>query len=645
MHILENLKIKENQDFLIKISKIIIIGFVSFSLFASAIPFYLGFDDVNYGLASINLAEGNFTITNSLEQETDNPISGAYHNFIPNSYVKTAQNDFIPKGSVGIFGIGSFFYWLGGLFGLFYFGPIVTTILLIIFERFTTKFFGSLVGLFALLFLVADWQIFFVGLRFLTDNIFSVFFILGVFSIIMFTLKKDYRYVLLCSTFFAISTFFRINGVAFFPAELLVLLVFFVVPYLKESNIFNRNKNNSRVIIKKQIFSKSNFKKFLKISSFLLAPWIIFLAFWLSFNAYYFDDPGTSYRDQVRASSEDIDEEYQLQSYSISIEDMPRNDFQRLQLVQYYSVPLLPDPLYFFSVIISDTDLEQWRSDIWISFIIFSIFALVLFFSLYFKIKRKETLILLFFIIIVIGFYSSPLVAIEPISANLSEHANIRYMIPVSLLSYTLIGFILVEGWRKCFPKNHTLYEKILHPIKKIYLIMIIIFFLALIVTMPSIQDFYQRGFHFNNSFQAVNSLNNLEQLPENSLIIGFSGRDTLLYTDTHFYPYGLKFVQGEGDTKDIPEFKIKILKKIMTDGHTPYAFKNNMFFYDEKYFRYLESEHGIILKDYSKTFCNLELISNTTEGIDDISSDAICFKDDIGGSKKIWNVSLKWPY
>jgi len=461
----------------------------------------------------------------------------------------------------------------------------------------------------------------------------------------MFTRKKDYRYVLLCSTFFSISTLIRINGIAFFPAEIFILLVFFVAPYLKESNIFNRNKNNSRVNIKEKILLKSNFKIFLKISSALLTPWIIFLVFWLSFNAYYFEDPGTSYRDQVRASTADIEEEYQLKSSNNSIEDMPRNEFQRLQLVQYYSVPLLPDPLYFFSVIMSDTDLEQWRSDIWISYITFSILALALIFSFYFKIKAKETLILLFFIITVIAFYSSPIVAGDPLAVNLSEHANSRYMIPVSLLSYTLIGFIVVEGWRKCFPKNHKLYEKILHPIKKIYLIMIIVFFLALIVTMPSIQDFYQTGFHFNNPFDGVTSFYNLEQLPENSLIVSFIGRDTLLYTDTHFHPYGLIFVTGKGDTEDIPEFKTELLKKLMSDGYTPYALKNNMFFYDEKYFRYLESEHGIILRDYSKTFCKLELISNTTEYVVDVSSDPICFKDDIASSKNIWNVHLKWPY
>jgi len=642
MRISEYLVIKKNQDFLIKIIKIIIIGFVSFSLFANAIPFYLGYDDVNYGLATINLSKGNFGITNNLEQETNNPRSGAYNQYVPNSYVKTVQNEAIPNSSVGIYAIGSFFYFLGGFVGLFYFGPIITTILLIILERFVTKLFGNLVGLLAILFVVGDWQIFFVGLRFLTDNLFSLFFILGVFSIIKFIPKKDHRYILLSSTFFTISTFIRINGIAFFPTEILILLGFFVVPYLKESKIFNRHKNNSGVIIKKKIFSKSNFKIFLKISSFLLIPWIIFLVFWLSFNTYYFGDAVTNYKEQMKSSN--IDAEEQQSKIDEPAEDVPRNKFQRLQLVQYYSVPLLPDPLYFFSVIVSDTDLDVWRSDIWISYISFSILSIALIISLYFKIKRNETLILLLFIVVLVGFYSSPLLSTDPLAQNLSEHANNRYMIPASLLSFTLIGFILVEGWRKCFSKDHTLHQKILHSIKLIYLILIIVFFLALIVIMPSIQDFYQTGFHFNNPLEAANSFENLEKLPEKSLIVDFIGRETLLHTDTHFYPYGLSFVQEEGDINKIPESKIITLKKIMKEGYSAYAFKNNMFSYDEKYFKFLEADHGIILKDYSKTFCKLEFISNINEVVDNISSDPICFKDVIGGGKKIWNVTLKWP-
>jgi len=82
-----------------------------------------------------------------------------------------------------------------------------------------------------------------------------------------------------------------------------------------------------------------------------------------------------------------------------------------------------------------------------------------------------------------------------------------------------------------------------------------------------------------------------------------------------------------------------------MEEGYVAYAFKNSMFIYDKKYFEFLEEEHGLVLKDHSKTFCKLELISNLNEDVDGLSSDPICFQDVIEGDKELWDVTLKWPY
>ena len=159
---------------------------------------------------------------------------------------------------------------------------------------------------------------------------------------------------------------------------------------------------------------------------------------------------------------------------------------------------------------------------------------------------------------------------------------------------------------------------------------------------MPSIQDFSQRGFHFNNPAQYSNSYENLEKLPEKSIIVGHIGRMTLLHTDTHFYPYNNKFIETQGNTERIQIDKLNTLKNLLENGYTVYAFKNNMFVYDKKYFDFLETEHGIILKDYSQTFCKLELISEKKES-NNIKSDPICFTDVTDRTKKIWNVTLKW--
>ena len=134
-----------------------------------------------------------------------------------------------------------------------------------------------------------------------------------------------------------------------------------------------------------------------------------------------------------------------------------------------------------------------------------------------------------------------------------------------------------------------------------------------------------------------------MEQLPETSLIIVFyNGRETLLHTDTHFYPYGHKFIQ-EPISENIPKWKTDTLKKILSEGYTAYAYKINMFTNDAKYFKFLETDYGIILKDYSKTFCKMVLVSETEENADNYSSDPICFEDIEEKREKIWPVTLKW--
>ena len=101
----------------------------------------------------------------------------------------------------------------------------------------------------------------------------------------------------------------------------------------------------------------------------------------------------------------------------------------------------------------------------------------------------------------------------------------------------------MVELWKKNLLNQSTI-NKILKPIKKTYLVLIFLFFSALIITLPAIQDFNQIGFHFNNPIIFANAFNSIEKLPERSLIVGYDGRESLLHTDTHFYPYGKKLIE-----------------------------------------------------------------------------------------------------
>jgi len=215
-------------------------------------------------------------------------------------------------------------------------------------------------------------------------------------------------------------------------------------------------------------------------------------------------------------------------------------------------------------------------------------------------------------------------------------------MYPASLLSFILMGFILVKSWNKIFPKKSNRYQKLIKSLKLFYILIFGSFFLALLVVMPSIQDMYQTGFHFNNPIQYSKFYEGFEKLPDKSLIVGNYGRKTLFHTDTHFYPYGSQFIEMQGNPEYIPNSKTETLKKIIDNGYTAYAFKNNMYIYDSKYFKFLEKDSGIILKDYSQTFCKLEFISNN-KNAGNITSDSICFADVVERDEKIWNVTLKW--
>ena len=133
-------------------------------------------------------------------------------------------------------------------------------------------------------------------------------------------------------------------------------------------------------------------------------------------------------------------------------------------------------------------------------------------------------------------------------------------------------------------------------------------------------------------------------ELPEKSFIVGYNGRETLLHTDTHFYPYGVEFIE-KGTPDNLPQEKIETLKQILKKGYTGYTFKTNLIPADVQYFKLLEVAHGIILKNYSEAFCKMELISDTNKTIKNINSDPICYKDVKKDGKKIWDVTLKWPF
>jgi len=418
------------------IIKVIIIILASVFLIGNFTPFYNGHDALLYGHAAVSIANGEYGFTNEFMQKRPN-------GFVPSQYALTVDNTAIPIGGIGIYGLAAFSYLLGGYYGLFYLGPITCILFLIISERVITKLFGGFAGLATLIFLSTDIIILFAGLMLFTDSIFGLLFISGCFFLIKFLREKKEFLILLCSVFLTTATFFRYNGIIFFPIEILIVFSYFSFCYINNrkedfkilSFLFKKDLNVQNLIFKKDI------KKTLKISLYILGPWVVFFIFLLSFNNYFFGDPFTTYLGEGIKTGDLIS--------SIFIFDS-----EKFEWIKSYSVLLTPDRTNYLAKTISLGSIEL--SDKYsLSIISFSLMFLALFISLYFKIKRIEIIVFIAFILSLLYFYSSFLVG--------SSGADIvsRYMNPILPLSFGIIGYIMYSAWNINYQKISTKYHQI----------------------------------------------------------------------------------------------------------------------------------------------------------------------------------------
>jgi len=593
---------QKNAIKVLNIIKIAILIFVSISLLGNFSPFYFGADSLVYGLSAINIANGSWEISNELLQET-----GLWE-FVPNQWIKTEHNTATPIGSWGIYGISAAFYFIGGYAGLFYLGPIFTILLLIFSERIATKLFGSFVGFVSLVTISSSTIIFRFGLQLLTDIIFTLFFILGCFYLVKFLRKKKEKFVFLSSVFFVICALFRMTGIIFMPIEIFLVVGFFAFQNLRHTKS-ELNSNNTLII--KQTFSKIATKKFLKITAYLLTPWIVFFLFLFSYNLYTYGDMLTDYYAQIPGFERD------------SPETFLRFDSERFAWSKFYLAPLLPGQSQ--SVFQSHTSTENhdslginWQSAL-------SLFILVsaLGIALYRKEKRTEIFVFLSFIFVLMLFYSSSYV----VSIGAIDQ---RYIIPALPLSLMIFGFIMHSIWKTKFEETSIKLPKTFTKNFNFgFLIILIISLVILFSTSTQVQIVKNSGFNFNNPEEFAKRYPiDTEGLTENSVILAGASRRAVEYNAIPFDPYWGYTALGESSWNPdaLSKDHIQTLKKIMKEGYEVYTFKSKWRL-DPFYFDYLKNEHGIILKDYSKTFCKLELTKSVDEIEINAKADSICYR------------------
>jgi len=576
-------------DKILNIAKISIIIYVSIYLIGNFIPYFEASDAYTYAAASLNLADGSYTITNELLQET-----GRWE-FVPLHWTKTIFNSAVPSTSIGLPIVGSVFFSIFGYPSLFYLGPIFTIVFLIISERISTNLFGKYVGLFTLLLLTSNIWILDTGVHFMTDMLFASLFLVGVFYLIKFFHNGNSNYVLYTSVLLAISSFVRINGVVFFPIEIFLIIGFLSISLIKLKKYSTNSTSNHTT----SILTLSN-KEIIKISIFILIPWIIFFGFWFSFNDYFFGDPLLNYYNVRPEIEQNIESE--IPTRGITNTSLFVIHDYRFDMIKGYLRTLLPSP---FSTNLYDipNQYDQIFGKYWLGFLSFGFLIAVLLFSFFAKNKRSEVFSFNLFIFGAIWFFTS---SIDP-EFNLHSSASRRYMIFIFPLFFMLLGFITQEIIRFFNKKNVSAKINFSSLFKTLFFSILILFFIGAFYFSPLVQAISNNEFVFRSPIQLMERYPyDLEGLSKNDIILDTKGYKTIEYGLIPFN--GLLFHEGPEvfDSKNSIQESIVLLKELMDNGYSVYILKEPSRGLDRDFFKYLVNNHGFTIKDHSKSFCKI---------------------------------------
>jgi len=343
----------------------------------------------------------------------------------------------------------------------------------------------------------------------------------------------------------------------------------------------------------------------------MILPWLSVFLFYFSYNDYYFGDPFTSYY-----ASCSLDTKYFFSSFFIFDED-------RFDSIKFYSIQYLPDIIGSNLMKNSPTVVSDFLENL---LTIFSFFILILavVISQYQKNKRIEVFVFITLIMGFLLFYSSDY------AVTIGKDG--RFMIPALSLTFILFGYIaqrILQINLGRYSRNET--RNISKSVKVGLWIIIGLFLFGsfLGLGLYEAKKIMKDDFNFYPEVHASKYPLESEGLSNESIIVETKGRRAIEYQASPFLPATGSWFNSinELDPKLVKQERIQILKKVMKEGYTAFTFKEPDRKFEPLYFRYLESEHGIILKDYSKTFCKMIFLENLPENSGkDIKSDDICY-------------------
>lgn len=576
---------KNKLDFFILIAKILVIIFAAYSVIGNFIPFYEGANPFYVGASAVKFAQGEFILSNELLEKYGSD------EFVPGNWFATNQNTAVPSHSAGLISLGSIFYLIGGYNGLFYLSPIFFIILLVTSERITTKIFGNIAGLITLLILATSNLLYRISTELMTESVFSVFFILGIFFTINFVKEKKNYQIILASTLFAYAAWIRMAGMISFPIEVIFLISYFVIIEIRTVKKNNESIKFSNLCL--HIFDKRKAKRIFQISALLIIPWLILLLGNMMFFSYFFDDPTANYNTIERMKNYDYSTD--------SLVDFESKDFENIKIYSKYLLPYQIPGIYNQL----DTNFDNYFGENWPGLIGLFFLLFIAFISIKTKDHRIHIILFTIFIISHVWFYSA--ITWEERSADDKEIPS-RYMIPVFILSSIMIGFIV----QKILKLNGKRYHTIFKIIKALTIISLTIFFIGAFYFYPSIQNIQDEGISFKNPEDYTDRYPlDLEGLPLNSIIVSSNSIRVLEYD-------GL--ISFDPNPPRTSEYSIELLKKLNREGYDMYMFKKSFTYNSLEIKNTLIEEYGIILKEHSKTFCKVEL-----QAVNDSKSDDEC--------------------
>mgnify|MGYP003388734260 CR=1 FL=1 len=546
------------ENNLLKIIKIAIIVFISFSVLGHFIPFFEGSNSYHYGTASILLVEEGITKSNPLWEkfETDE--------FLVENWLLTDQNEMIPMSGNGLIALGGIAYVFGGYFGLYYLSPIFFIILLVVSERIATNLFGKYAGLITLILLSTSNLLFRNSIQFHTESLFCLLFVLGAYFLIKFGRNNQSYLILIASAFFAFSSTVRLSGIILFPIEFFILTIFIINNYLKTKKI--KNEENMKNINKKII-----------LLPLAIIPWVVFFLIFAYGNIATTGEPFVTY------GTLNAGHNVSFESSPSALITFEQIDFEH---IKQYSKYLLP---YIFAGAFNniDNNFENILGEHWIGLIPLIILSLIFISSYKLKKKKLELFVMILLIFGTVWVYSSIT------SEELGEiGVPGRYVLPAFVLSSMIFGYAIEQIFSKIRKKNG-LKPKILQlSLVSVLLVFVIIsFYFTPAITMLEQDNYFKNPFDYEREFPLKeNGIN------EKSILVTAMGSRALEYNLIPFNPTSNQIIANESVeslnllVKDYDVFVFK----------TPYS--NN----EIKTMSELEKK-GFVFMDYSENFCSLQ--------------------------------------